>query len=271
MTDSLTSSGSSYKTTRLNKGNLPLEEVRILLLNWREGERIVDYSRRLREQGVLDKKTATWTFGLVRMFKGWFESPDDRAARRLQRLAQKDISSQILSELVFLYKARTELIIRDFTVEKFWPAVKNGDLYLAGDAVYDFIHEKQNAGLLNKDLTDSTIIHLARAIIGTLSNVGFLAEEHRKMRELVTYRVSEFSIAYLAYDLHFADMTDNAVIDHPDWGIFGLGPRGSSGKIVRIGQEIWYGRSACRFGRPNYLDVFDNGGNAGCLCPLKLV
>ena len=211
----------TYKTTRLNKGNLPIEEIRILLNYWKPDERITDYANRLRHDGIIDKKTATWTFGLVRMFKGWFESPDDLAARRLQVLVKNGINNQNLSELVFLYKSRTEMILKDFAVEKFWPAVHNGDIYLPGQTVYEFIHAKQESGKLNKELTESTVIHLARAITGSLKNAGFL-EERRGMHELIPYRLCDLSMTYLAYDLHLNGLSDNALVECSDWLTFGM-------------------------------------------------
>jgi len=35
-------------------------------------------------------------------------------------------------------------------------------------------------------------------------------------------RISYLASAYLAYDLHFAGIGDNALMTHPDWQLFGL-------------------------------------------------
>ncbi|MDR3577958.1 MAG: DUF1819 family protein [Anaerolineaceae bacterium] len=212
---------STYKTTRLMIGNFPAEEIRILLLNWQPGERNVDFTNRLLYQGILDKKTSSAIVGKVRMFKGWFETPDDRAARRLQMLVKIGIDSQILQELVFLYKARTEPILRDFAVDCFWPAVFKGELYISKQIVNEYIQQKQKIGQLNKDLSESVVIHLQRAITGTLVNADFL-EDHNGLWELVTYRPTDLLISYLAYDLHLDNQTDNAIVDHPDWSLFGM-------------------------------------------------
>lgn len=215
------SDSSTYKTTRLMIGNFPAEEIRILLLNWQPDERNVDFTNRLLQQGILDKKTSSAIVGKVRMFKGWFETPDDRAARRLQLCVKKGINSQFFRELVFLYKARTEPILRDFTVDCFWPAVQRGELYLSKQSVFDYIQRKQVLGLLNKDLSKSVVIHLQRAITGTLVNVGFL-EERKSIWELVTYRPTNLLISYIAHDLHFDAQTDTMLVEHPDWSLFGL-------------------------------------------------
>ena len=36
-------------------------------------------------------------------------------------------------------------------------------------------------------------------------------------------RISTIAAAYLAYDLHFSNIGDNALLAHPDWKLFGLG------------------------------------------------
>ncbi len=211
----------TYKTTRLMIGNFPLEEIRILLSNWLPGERNVDFTNRLISSGILDKKTASAVVGKVRMFKGWFEYPDDRAAQRLQKLVKKGGDSQILRELVFLYKARTEPILRDFLIDVYWPAVERGEIYLSSQTVYEFIHQKQRSGQLNSDLTKSVVIHLQRAITGSLVNAGLL-EQRKSLWEYLTYRASDFLVTYLAFDLHFDGQSDNLLVDHPDWNIFGF-------------------------------------------------
>jgi hypothetical protein len=37
------------------------------------------------------------------------------------------------------------------------------------------------------------------------------------------YRILPNVAAYLAYDLHFSGLGDNAVAAHEDWGLYGLG------------------------------------------------
>lgn len=211
-----------FRVSGLTQGSPSPEEIRTLLLHWQLGENTSQYARRVREEGILVKKTATRTAGVVELFKAWFETPDHRAARWLQFLAQKNLESRVLNEMIFLYKSRRETILAAFTLEKFWPVVRQGELYLQNQAVMEFIREAQENGKTSQDLTESTVIHLARGIVASLLSVGFLREEKRNLRELIPYRVSDLTIAYLAHDYHFADLSDLAVVEHPEWGIFGL-------------------------------------------------
>ena len=47
---------------------------------------------------------------------------------------------------------------------------------------------------------------------------------NRFERRLTPPRISDYIAVYLAYELHFSGLGDNAVINHPDWQLFGLSP-----------------------------------------------
>ena len=53
-------------------------------------------------------------------------------------------------------------------------------------------------------------------------SIGFLRQEKRYQYDYIFYRPGDFTIAYLAYDLHLSGMTDNALVEHSDWGLFGF-------------------------------------------------
>ena len=49
-----------------------------------------------------------------------------------------------------------------------------------------------------------------------------LERGHKTVRRIVPFRISPKVAAYLAYDLHFAGLGDNALLNHEDWRLFGL-------------------------------------------------
>ncbi len=44
----------------------------------------------------------------------------------------------------------------------------------------------------------------------------------RQSRRILPYWIEPRPAAFLAYDLHFAGLGDNALLAHPDWALFGL-------------------------------------------------
>lgn len=212
-----------YTVTGLTIGAPSLDEIETLLLNWCPGESPSDFAERVRREGILTKRTARRVRDIVlEIFRPWFLKPDDRAARWLKAFVEADGDRRALNELVFLYKARSEAVLYDFTLERFWPACYEGDLYLRTPDIEDFLQEAQEAGRTTKRLSPQTQARLARGISGALTGVGFLNAERRYAREYVLYRATDFAVAYLAYDLHLAGLTDSTLVEHSDWGLFGL-------------------------------------------------
>ena len=212
-----------YTVTGLTKGTPSLDEIQTLLLHWRPSELPNDFADRVQQEGILTKQTARRVRDLVlALFRPWFLKPDDHAARWLKAFVEADGDRRALNELVFLYKARSEAVLHDFTLEHFWSACHDGELYLRTTDIEDFLQEAQEAGRTTKRLSSQTQARLAQGISGALTDVGFLVEKRRYTREYVLYRPTDFTIAYLAYDLHLAGLTNGALVEHPDWGLFGL-------------------------------------------------
>lgn len=227
-----------YTVTGLTKGTPSLDEIRTLLLNWRPGESPGDFAERVRRDGVLTKRTARRVRDIVlELFRPWFLKPDDRAACWLKAFVEADGDRRALNELVFLYKARSEAALYDFTLERFWPACHEGDLHLRTPDIEVFLQEAQEAGRTTKRLSPQTQARLARGISGALTGVGFLSDERRYAREYVLYRVTDFTVAYLAYDLHLARLTDGALAEHPDWGLFGLTREHTLDRLDALGER----------------------------------
>jgi hypothetical protein len=212
-----------YTVTGLTKGMPSLDEIQTLLLNWQADELPGDFAERVRTEGILTKQTARRTKDLVsQLFRPWFLQPDDRAARWLKALVEAGGDRRALNELVFLYKARSEAVLYDFTLKQFWPACHDGELYLRTGDIERFLQDAQEDGRTTKRLSAQTESRLAQGIFTALTEVGFLSEERRYAREYVSYRMSDFSVAYLAHDLHLANLPDGILVEHPDWGLFGL-------------------------------------------------
>ena len=212
-----------YTVTGLIKGTASLDEIQTLLLSWRPDESPADFADRVQQQGILTKQTAKRVQDLVLLvYRRWFLLPDDRAARRLKVLVEAGGDRRTLNELVFLYKARAEAVLYDYVLERFWPACHEGELYLRTAEIEEFLEEAQEVGRTTKRLSRETQARLARGVFGALTEVGFLSEDRRYAREYVLYRPTDFVLAYLAYDLHLAGVTDGSLVEHPDWGLFGL-------------------------------------------------
>ena len=59
-------------------------------------------------------------------------------------------------------------------------------------------------------------------LTGCCADYGLLEAGRRQSRRIIEFRINPSLAAYLAYELHFCGLGDNAVLEHRDWLLFGL-------------------------------------------------
>lgn len=64
--------------------------------------------------------------------------------------------------------------------------------------------------------------NVAGYLTGCCADYGMLERSRRTSRRILPFRISPSVAAYLAYELHFAGVGDNALLTHADWQLFGL-------------------------------------------------
>ena len=111
----------------------------------------------------------------------------------------------------------------------FWPACRRRRSTLTTGDVIAFIAEATDRGWIERPWSPNVQVRIARGVLSTLRDVGFLREDRRGHRELVPYHLSDECAAFLAYDLHEAGLTDSAMSENPDWRLFGF----DKGRVLR--------------------------------------
>lgn len=213
---------SSYVASRLTKGTATLDEVLTLLRHWSADDSLATFQQRVLANAILTKQTARRTKDIVAFFHAWLLSPDDCPARVLKQLETYYVDRRILRELLFLFQCRSEAVLYDFTRYAYWTAAHQGALLLRIDEIERFLQNAQDQGRAAKGWSAETQTRLAQGIMRALTNIGLLYEKSPYRREIVSYHVSDFTVAYLAYDLHLTGHSDGLLIEHPDWSLFGF-------------------------------------------------
>jgi hypothetical protein len=197
--------------------------MRALLEVWQPGESVGDLLERISERDVLGKQTAQRTQDMVdRVFGPRLLQPDDRAARWLKYFLAADGHPQTFREILFVYQARADDLLYDFTVERFWTACHEGALVLTAADALAFFDQASHLGLLPEPWSQQVQVKVARGLLAALRSYGFLREDTRGRKEIVPYRLSDAGLAYLAHELHFRAVPDGDLVEHPDWALFGL-------------------------------------------------
>jgi hypothetical protein len=233
----MTNSKQAYSAGSLTKGAPTSDEIRALLAHWRSGESTAAFAQRARQQGWITKPTAQRTDDIIRLFTAWLLTPDNTPARCLKQVMQLPGEQRPLPELIFLYKARRESVLNDFTRTVFWPMQQDGFLYLQTADIEAFLRDAQAQGLAAKGWSSQTRTRLAQGIMKALLDAGFLHSATPYRREFIPYHAPDFLIAYLAYDLRRQDLSNGRLVEHPDWQLFGLNRSRVLGRLSELDQR----------------------------------
>jgi hypothetical protein len=212
-----------HYTTNLSKAQGMVPETLELLELWEPGMSVSDLKTRVRSMGALGRATQVRVDDLVgRSFAQRYLSDEGSPARWLRHLLLHRATRSLLRQLMLIYTARANSILHDFIREVFWLK----DSSLAGEVTKqdarEFIEKAVSRGALEKRWSDSIMERVTRYLLGTLVDFELIAANqygHRQIRPL--YILPE-TVVFLAYELHFAGLDDDAVVRNRDWGLFGL-------------------------------------------------
>ncbi|SHF72959.1 Putative inner membrane protein [Desulfacinum infernum DSM 9756] len=210
-------------STAISKGAGMIEETRRLLQYWSPDEPLEEFTRKVQKSGLLGNATAYRTRDVVRrVFAPRLLKPTDKPARVLKKVLDARLPGRVFTELLFVYTARNDPLVYDFTVREYWPAARRGRAVLDTDSMLSFLSEAHCDGRLENQWSEKVSVRIARCVLGLLRDIGFLRESARARREIVNYRMSDEGAALLARDLHESGVTDSSLCEHPDWGLFGM-------------------------------------------------
>lgn len=210
-----------HYTLNLAKGAAVLDEMRTLLLNWVPGEDINTYLTHVLASDLLGKRTAKRTRDLVILvFYPRYIANDDRCAQWLKYLLEHSGERDVFREISFVYAARADDLLHDFTIEKFWQSAQSGTIQ--PDAVLEFLSQAVAKKYLKRAWSKQVQTKYARSILGALRDFGLIREERRGRRHVVNYRMTDAGMTYLAHELHFRGLSDAQVVESADWALFGM-------------------------------------------------
>jgi len=214
-----------------------VEETRKLLSHWRPDESLDDFERRVQAEDLIGNATAYRTKDVVRrVFAPRFLTPTDKPARVLKRILEDSLPYRAFTEMLLVYTARFDPLVHDFTTEVFWSSARRGRPVLDTDMAVQFLSEAMADGRIAPPWSDSVSVRIGRCLLGLLRDLGLLRESRRGRKEIVAYRMSDAGAALLARDLHESGLSDAALCEHRDWGLFGMSRGDVVGRVNELGE-----------------------------------
>jgi hypothetical protein len=135
----------------------------------------------------------------------------------LQVMIKKSLSLEVLIQIFLLYTSRANLILSDFITEVYWPEVQKGIKDLDFNYSRKFISEIIRQTDLISGWSETTQKRMASYLISSLVDFRFL-DKKRKVRPVFLH---DITANYLAHELHFKGLSDNAVVEAEEWKLFG--------------------------------------------------
>ncbi len=97
-----------------------------------------------------------------------------------------------------------------------------------------FVERAIDDGLTTKRWSESMVQNVSGYLTGCCADYGMLERGRRTSRRILPFRISPMVAAYLAYELHFSCVGDNALLTHEDWQLFGLAREDVLEEIKRL-------------------------------------
>jgi hypothetical protein len=210
-------------TTQLSAGLGLKEETKSLFELFEDGMTVQMMHERALNSGAFPNVTARRLRNIIAECFSPRYLREKEVANNVKALMPK-LTSAELTQLFYFYTAKANPILADFVKQVYWQKYASGYSTLATDEAKSFIEAALQAGKMQKIWSESTVKKVSSYLLGCLVDYGFLTVENTKERRLTPPRLSDKLAVYLAYDLHFSGLGDNAVINHTYWQLFGLAP-----------------------------------------------
>lgn len=222
-----------YYTTQLSTGLGLINETKELLSLYEDG---------MTTQQLINKALVCGRFPLIsatrlrNMVSGGFATrylKDPGVAPMLKWLSIH-LSNVEFEQLLFIYTSRANLILADFIREVYWPRYTAGRSEIVIEDARYFVENSLKNGKMKKPWSDATIKRNSSYLIGCCTDYGLLQAVGRTKRRIMPYRMTSKVAAFLVYDLKFNGLSDNQIVSHSDWALFGLDTQDVREQLKRL-------------------------------------
>ena len=210
-------------TAELQKTTGALDELREVFSRWEPGMERNILTQLVIDSGALGRSSTTRARDIVaRTFAQRFLLPDDRPARRIKTAMTAGIDHAAFRDLVFLYTLRAHPLIRDFLIERYWPAIFSGHQEILGSEIVAFLEDVAGTARMPERWSPSVMQRVARNLGKTLTDYGFFEDRRSPIRRIRYWNASPFLFAYTLIEGHEDGVSDTALLALPEWGAMGM-------------------------------------------------
>lgn len=211
-----------YYTTQLQAGLGLIGETQTLLALRQPGMSTQQLYQVALNSGEFPNVTARRLRNIVaECFAPRYINPNPQPANWLQLLNYK-ISARALNQLFFIYTSRANLILRDFVTELYWERYASGYEEISNEDSKEFVYRATHDGKTKVLWSESTIRRLSSYLLSICVDYKLLQTLSRSTKKITPIRLEPCVTTLIAYELHLKGVSDNNLVSHPDWQLFGM-------------------------------------------------
>ena len=221
-------------TSQLGAGLGLVNETKILLDLWSPGMSANQLREAALESGRFPTVTARRLRNIVfECFAPRYLVADGGAAIHLKGLTPV-LSRAELDQLMLLFTCRANSILRDFVREVYWVRYAGGYTVITNEEARRFVERAIDDRKTTKLWSEKMVRNVAGYLTGCCADYGLLERGQKISRKMLPFRISSQVAAYLAHELHFSGIGDNALLSYADWELFGLAREDVLEEIKRL-------------------------------------
>lgn len=221
-------------TTQLQAGLGLVNETKTLLDLWAPGMTANQLYQAGLESGRFPTVTARRLRNIVvECFAPRYMVAGGAPAKHLKRLSSS-IPGADLTQLMLVFTSRANPIFGDFVRQVYWARYAGGYTQITNDDARQFVERGIDDGKTSKRWSETTVRRVSAYLTGCCADYGMLERGLRSSRRILPFRISSTVAGYLAYELHFSGVGDNALLTHEDWQLFGLAREDVLEEIKRL-------------------------------------
>ena len=135
----------------------------------------------------------------------------------LRLTREKGLMVNQLSQLLYVYTLRENAILYDYVIKVLNPVKASGANYIPKSKADEFIKELNDNGTLEWSSTSQ--VRMGQHMRGTLVDFNVIDLNGN----ILSFEANDFTVLYLMHELHFGGLSDMAIWEHEDWGLFNMG------------------------------------------------
>lgn len=212
----MTEQGSAYNT-RLLKGGALVDEMRVLVRHWTDG----DYDKQRDSaisENILCKPTRSRSTDIIsRSYGPRFAYGDPPEAWKLIRpLEDRNAYIETLRPIYYWITARNDALLYDFVVNELFARSRGIDKTIRTFEAVEWLDDA--AAKQNQNWTPTVKKRLASGLLSTLRDFGLLEGKNKK--EISTPYLPAETFSYIAYIMQEMGCVGKALVSHDDWRLF---------------------------------------------------